>query len=82
MSLKFVLRGPINNIQALVLILFVAVQATSHYQNQWWLVYWRIYASLDLNELAKEVLAQKLYKIYIITNYHFVIVQICIIIFI
>ena len=28
-----------------------AVQATSHYLNQWWLVYWRIYASLSLNEL-------------------------------
>ena len=26
-------------------------QATSHYLNQWWLVYWRIYASLGLNEL-------------------------------
>ena len=28
-----------------------AVHATSHYLNQWWLVYWRIYASLGLNEL-------------------------------
>ena len=28
-----------------------AVQATSHYLNQWWLVYWCIYASLGLNEL-------------------------------
>ena len=28
-------------------------QATSHYLNQWWLVYWRIYASLSLNELSK-----------------------------
>ena len=26
-----------------------ADQATSHYLNQWWLVYWRIYASLGLN---------------------------------
>ena len=26
-------------------------QATSHYLNQWWLVYWCIYASLGLNEL-------------------------------
>ena len=25
-------------------------QATSHYLNQWWLFYWRIYASLGLNE--------------------------------
>ena len=28
-----------------------AGQATSHYLNQWWLVCWRIYASLGLNEL-------------------------------
>ena len=28
-----------------------AGQAASHYLNQWWLVYWRIYASLGLNEL-------------------------------
>ena len=27
-----------------------AKQVTSHYLNQWWLVYWRIYASLGLNE--------------------------------
>ena len=33
-----------------------AVQATSHYLNQWWLFYWRIYASLGLNEL-KEIFA-------------------------
>ena len=26
-------------------------QATSHYLNQWWLGYWRIYASLGLNGL-------------------------------
>ena len=26
-------------------------QATTHYLNQWWLVHWRIYASLGLNEL-------------------------------
>ena len=26
-------------------------QATSHYLNQCWLVYWRIYSSLGLNEL-------------------------------
>ena len=30
-----------------------AVQATSHYLNQWWLYYWRIYASLGLNELKQ-----------------------------
>ena len=29
-----------------------ADQATSHYLSQWWVVYWRIYASLGLNELT------------------------------
>ena len=29
-----------------------ADQATSHYLNQWCYVYWRIYASLGLNELT------------------------------
>ena len=28
-----------------------ADQATSHYRNQWWWVYWRMYASFGLNEL-------------------------------
>ena len=27
-------------------------QATSHYLSQWWWIYWRIYASLGLNELT------------------------------
>ena len=31
-----------------------AGQATSHYLNQWWLVYWDIYASLGLNELMND----------------------------
>ena len=30
-----------------------ADQATRHYLKQWWLVYWRICASLGLNELKK-----------------------------
>ena len=30
-----------------------AVQATSHYMNQWWLIYRRIYASISLNKLTK-----------------------------
>ena len=37
----------------------VAGQATSHYLNQWWLVYWRIYASLGLNELMEAWSLQK-----------------------
>ena len=31
--------------------LWNAPQATTHYLNQWWLVYWRIYTLLGLNEL-------------------------------
>ena len=40
MSLKFVPMNRINIISTLV-----------HFLNQWWLVYWRIYASLGLTEL-------------------------------
>ena len=50
-SLKFVHKGPVNNIIALGQIMLGAIQAASHYLNQWWLVYWRIYTSLGLNEL-------------------------------
>ena len=32
-----------------------ADQATSHYRNQWWLVYWCIYVSFSLNELTLNV---------------------------
>ena len=42
-SLKFVPKGPINNIPPLV-------QAPSNYLNQWLLVYRRIYVSLRLND--------------------------------
>ena len=35
-----------------------ADQATSHYLNQWWIVCWRIYASLGLNELTHLPLVQ------------------------
>ena len=45
-SLKFVPRGPINNIP------IYSDQASSHYLNQWWLDYPRIYASLGLTELT------------------------------
>ena len=36
-----------------------AVQTTSHYLNQWWLVYRRIYASLGLNDLIYIQLSQR-----------------------
>ena len=47
-SLKFVPKGPINNIPALVQIIRTAPSLSL---NQWWLVCWRIYASLSLNVL-------------------------------
>ena len=50
-SLKFVPKVRINNIPALVQIMAWRWQATGHYLNQCWLVYWRIYASLGLNDL-------------------------------
>ena len=37
-----------------------AVQATSHYLNQWWLVYRRIYASVGLNELKTSLFSIQL----------------------
>ena len=51
--------GPINNIPTLVQVMAwrrpgakpLSEQAPSHYLNQWWLDYRRIYASLGLNEL-------------------------------
>ena len=39
-----------------------AGQATSHYLNQWWLVYRRIYASLGLNELRHTAITEAEYK--------------------
>ena len=51
-SLKFVPKVRINNIPALVQKMAWRPQATSHYLNQWWLIQWRIYASLGLNELT------------------------------
>ena len=52
-SLKFVPKVPIKNILALVLKVAWRHQAPSHYLNQWWLIYWRIYASPGLNELVQ-----------------------------
>ena len=49
-SLKFVPNDPIINFPTLVQIM-TWHQATSHYLNQCWLIYWSIYAPLCLNEL-------------------------------
>ena len=58
-SLNFVPKGRINNIPSLVQIMAWCWQVTNHYLNQWWLVYWRIYALLGLNELTLLVLRPK-----------------------
>ena len=47
-----------------------AVQATSHYLNQWWLVYWRIYASLGLNELNQNQNLETADNSFIILSVH------------
>ena len=51
-SLKFVPKGPINNIPSLVQIMALRRPGASHYLNQRLLIYWHMYASLGLNELS------------------------------
>ena len=51
-SLKFVPKGQISNIPALVQVMTWRRQVSSHYLNQYWLVYRRIYTSFGLNELS------------------------------
>ena len=51
LSLKLFHKVRINDIPALVLIMAWRRPGTSHYLNQWWLDYRRIYVSLGLNEL-------------------------------
>ena len=47
-----ILKGSINNSPALVEMAWLTADwATSRNLNQWWLVYWRLCASLGLNEL-------------------------------
>ena len=50
-SLKSVPKIRINNTTALVQIMPWRRPGAVHYLNQWWLVYWRIYASLGFTEL-------------------------------
>ena len=47
-----------------------AVQATSHYLNQWWLDYRRIYASLGLNELINAFWIPLYYRYIFIDALH------------
>ena len=50
-SLKYVPTGQINNIPTLVQIMAWRRPGDKPLSGQWWLVCWRIYASLGLNEL-------------------------------
>ena len=52
-SLKFVPKRPINNNPALVQIMAWRRSGDKPLSEQWWSVYWRIYASLGLDELTK-----------------------------
>ena len=56
LSLKFVSKEVINNNSALVQIMAWRLPGDKPLLNQWWLVYWRIYASLGLNVLTMYVL--------------------------
>ena len=50
-SLNFVPKCSISNISALVQVMAWLDEATSHYLNQWLIVYWCTSASVGLNEL-------------------------------
>ena len=49
--LKYVPNGQIDIIPALVQIMAWRCPATSHYLNQWWSFYRRMYVSLSFKEL-------------------------------
>ena len=70
-SLKYVPKGPINNIPALVQIMAWRRSGMSHYLNQWWLVYRRIYASLGLSELmlSRGMRSQHWFTMYYDSNH-------------
>ena len=53
-SLKFVLKHLIKHITSLVQIMAWRRPGDKPLSDPWWLVYWRIYASLGLNELKSE----------------------------
>ena len=58
-SLKFVPKGQINNTPALVqMMAWRRPGDMSHYLNQCWSVYWRIYASLSLSEVTGPTLVE------------------------
>ena len=68
-SPRFVHKVPINNIAALVQIWLRADQATSHYLNQWWLDYRRIYVSLGLSDLIETTYGSLILKAFSLSSY-------------
>ena len=60
-SLKFIPKGPISNIQCW----FRYWLGANHYLNQWWLYHCHIYVSLGFNELIQHHLCK--YARYVIT---------------
>ena len=46
-----------------------AGQVTSHYLNQWWLVYWRIYASLGRNELIVDWISYQQWNVLLLYSF-------------
>ena len=61
-SLKFVPKGPINNIPALVQIMARRRPGAIIWTNDG-MVYWRIYASLGLNELTWDLEVMMVYVV-------------------
>ena len=58
-SLKFVTKGPINNIAALIRIMTWRLQGDKPLSEQMmikYLIYWGIYASLGLNDLCWDLI--------------------------
>ena len=72
-SLILVASGPINNTSALVKIMAWRRPGDSHYLNQWWLIYRRIYASFGPNELMSmfAIVATGIGWIYL-ESWHFI----------
>ena len=46
-----------------------ADQATSHYVSQWWFVYWRLYASLGLDELRYLNISTASFPLFLLWNH-------------
>ena len=55
-----------------------ADQAASHYLNHWWLVYWRIYASLGLNELNILLKTHRVLTEPLCTNLLYLLIVLCV----